>query len=77
MSDIGRMLLVGTIRFEGRFCASKKGAVGEVGIFKTWWLPWMAVECLWLSLAGPFLTLLAQMGVETTPPLVREPFLVL
>ena len=29
------MLLVGAIRFEGRFCASKKAGVEEVGIFKT------------------------------------------
>ena len=30
-------------------------------------LPWMAVEWLWLALAGPFVTLLAHCGIETTP----------
>ena len=33
----------------------------------TWRLPWLAVEQPWLALAGPILTLLAQMGTETTP----------
>jgi len=28
MSDLGRMLSVGAIRFEDRFCASKKGGIG-------------------------------------------------
>ena len=76
------MLLVGAFRFEGRFCVSKKGGVGggEVGghiqdMPCTWQLPWLAVEWLWSTLAGPFFILLAQMGVETTPPLVRAPFL--
>ena len=32
-SDFGRMLSVGAIRFEDRFCASKKGGMGEVGGF--------------------------------------------
>ena len=29
--NFGRMLSVGTIRFEDRFCASKKGGIGEGG----------------------------------------------
>jgi len=32
-SDFGRMLSVGAIRFEDKFCASKKGGMGEVGGF--------------------------------------------
>ena len=71
-SDFGCMLPVSAIRIEDRFCASKKGRVGEVGGFQhgvlcTWQLPWVAVENLWLALAGPFLTLLAQTGSGTTP----------
>ena len=30
-SDFGRMLSVGTIRFEDGFCASKKGGIGGGG----------------------------------------------
>ena len=30
-SDFGRMLSVGAIRFEDRFCASKKGGIGGGG----------------------------------------------
>ena len=30
-SDFGCMLSVGAIRFEDRFCASRKGGKGEVG----------------------------------------------
>ena len=51
LSDFGRMLSVGAICFEDRFCASKKGGMrgGEVGGFQlgvpcTWQLPWLAVE---------------------------------
>ena len=59
----GHMLSVGAIHFEDRFCASKKGGMGEVGGFHhgvpcTWELPWLAIEQLWSALAGPFLTLL-------------------
>ena len=71
-SDFGRMLSVGAIRFEARFCASKKVGMGKVGGFQhgvpcTWQLPWLAVEKPWSALAGPFLTLLAQTGSGTTP----------
>ena len=31
LSDFGRMLSVGAIRFEDRFCASKKGGIGGGG----------------------------------------------
>ena len=45
----GCMLSVGTIHFEDRFCASKKGGMGEVdGHIQdmpcTWRLPWLPVE---------------------------------
>ena len=53
LSDFGRMLSVGTIPFEDRFCASKKGGMGEVGGHSH------RIYCL-----GSFLT---QMGTETTP----------
>ena len=64
LSDFGRMLSVGIIRFEDRFCASKKGGMGgggggggEVGGFQlgvpcTWQLPWLAVE-KWLDHFSP------------------------
>ena len=32
-SDFGHMLSVGAIRFEDRFCTSKKGGMGKVGGF--------------------------------------------
>ena len=66
------MLSVGTIRFEDKFCASKKGGIGEGGWVQprvpcTWQLPWLAVEKPWLALAWPFLSLLTQMGVDKAP----------
>ena len=62
------MLSVGAIRFEDRFCASKKGVIGEVcgchhGVLYTWQLPWLAVEKPWSALAWAFLSFLTQMGV--------------
>ena len=44
VSDFGRMLSVGAIRFEDRFCTSKKGGVGgggwvHPGVPCTWQLP--------------------------------------
>ena len=43
-SDFGHMLSVGAIRFEDRFCTSKKGGVGgggwvHPGVPCTWQLP--------------------------------------
>ena len=35
-SDFGRMLSVGTICFEDRFCASKKGGIGGGGRDSAW-----------------------------------------
>ena len=72
ISDFGYMLSVATIRFEDWFRASKKHGIGEVGwhiqdMPCTCQLPWLAVEWPWSALAGPSLTLLAQIGVETTP----------
>ena len=62
LSDFGRMLSDGAIRFEDRFCASKKGGIrggGWVhsGELCTWQLPWLAREEPWLAVAGPFLAL--------------------
>ena len=44
LSDYGHMLSVGAIRFEDRFCTSKKGGVGgggwvHPGVPCTWQLP--------------------------------------
>ena len=51
-SDFGHMLSVGAIRFEDRFCASKKGGIGgggwvHPGVPCTWQLPWLAREEPW------------------------------
>ena len=70
-SDFGQRLSVDT----DKFWISRKDGIGggrHAGIFQdmlcTWRLPWLAVEWPWSALARPLLTLLAQMGVETTPP---------
>jgi len=68
-SDFGRTLSVGAIRFEDRFCASKKGGIGgggwvHPGVPCTWQLPWLAREEPWSAVAGPFFTLLAQRAQE-------------
>ena len=60
LSDFGHMLSVGAIRFDDRFCASKKGKIGRgglvhLGVLCTWQLPWLAREEPWLAVAGPFL----------------------
>ena len=60
--------VVGAIRFEDRFCASKKGKIGGGGwvhhkLLCTWQLPWLAVEKPWSALAWPFLFFLPQTGV--------------
>ena len=36
LSDFGHMLSVGAIRFEDRFCASKKGGIGGGGGVSAW-----------------------------------------
>ena len=63
------MFSVGTIHFEDRFCASKNGGIGVGGWLggKTWQLSWLALEKPWSALARPFLSFLAQTGIETTP----------
>ena len=77
-SDFGRMLSVGAICFEDRFCASKKGGIGGGGRVSAWGAVHMAgavhiaaalAGCKkpWSALAGPFLTLSAQTGLGTTP----------
>ena len=57
------MLSVGAIRFEDRFCASRKGGTGEVGGHShdmpcTWRLSWLAVEKPWSDI---------DIDIETTP----------
>ena len=64
-SEFGRMLSVGAIHFEDRFCASKKGGIGGGGwvhprVPCTWQLPWLAREEPWLAVAGLFLALSPQ-----------------
>ena len=68
----GRMLSVGAIHFEDRFCASKKGGIGGGGWVSARDAVHLAAALAgcrkpWSALAGPFLTLLAQTGPGTTP----------
>ena len=41
-SDFGRMLSVGAINFEDKFCTSKKGGIGGDGQFSAWGAVYMA-----------------------------------
>ena len=69
-SDFGRMLSVGAIRFEDRFCASKKGGIEGGGQVLARGAVHMAAALAgwpWSALAGPFLTLLALTGSGATP----------
>ena len=68
-SDFGRMLSVGAIHFENRFCTSRKGGTGEVGGStappdSAWWWLQLPVEKPWSMTGGPFVCFLAQTGVE-------------
>ena len=72
-SDFGHMLSVGAIRFEDRFCVSKKGGIGGGGwvhreVLCTWQLPWLAREEPWSAVAGPFLTLQELMNAAKEHP---------
>ena len=68
-SDFGCILSVGAIRFEDRFCASRKGGTGG-GDESTalpdsaWWQLNLPVEKPWSMTGGPFVCFLAQTGVE-------------
>ena len=71
-SDFGRMLSVGAIRFEDRFCASRKGGTGGVGgcsalADSAWRRLQLPVEKPWSMPGGPFVCFLAQTGVENAP----------
>ena len=63
------MLLVGTIHLEDRFCASRKGGIGEVGKCdppgeSTWcW----DIERPWLAEYKPFLSSFAQTSLQNAP----------
>ena len=51
--NFGRMLSVGAIRFEDRFCTSKQGGIGGAHIHDmpcTWRLSWLSVERPWSAL---------------------------
>ena len=66
------MSSVGAIYFEDRFYARKKGGIGGDGRISAWGAMHMAAtlagyRTALLALAGPFFTLLAQMGSATTP----------
>ena len=55
-SDFGRMLSVGAICFEDKFCASEKGGIGGGGwvhreVPCTWQLPWLAREERWSAVS--------------------------
>ena len=72
LSKFGRMLSVGTIRFEDRFCASKKGGTRGGGWRHpegdtTWWLWQLAVEKPWSMSGEPLFCPLPQSGLEYTP----------
>ena len=63
------MLSVGAIRFEDRFCASRKGGTGGGGWVhrladSAWRLLQLAIERAWPALDGPLLCFLVQTGVE-------------
>ena len=60
------MLSVGTICYEVRFCASRKGAIGGSIALpdSAWWWLQLPVEKPWSMTGGPFV---AQTGVENTP----------
>ena len=61
------MLSVGAIRFEDRFCASKRGGIGEMGRFIQY-MHMAALAGCRMALVGTGWTLLAQTDdVETTP----------
>ena len=62
-SDFGRMLSVGAICFEDRFCASRKGETGGGGGSTTlpgsaWWQLQLGVEKPWSMMGGPFVAFL-------------------
>ena len=66
------MLSVGAIRFEGRFCASRKDGTGggdgsTVLADRAWRLLQLAVERAWSALDGPFFCLLVQTSIVGTP----------
>ena len=68
-SDFGHMLSVDAICFEDGFCTSKKGAIGRGGRVSAQGALHMAAGCI-TALVGTgwtILTLLAQIGAETTP----------
>ena len=80
-SDFGRMLSVGAIRFEDRFCTSKKGGIGGVGRVSALVAMHMAAAlagCI-IALVGTGWTISHLVSTNRlrnhSPPLVGAPFL--
>ena len=46
-SKVGRMLSVGAIRFEDRFCASRMGGTGGLWVGVTFWMTVHSGCCSW------------------------------
>ena len=80
-SDFGRMLPVGAIRFEDRFCASKKCGIGEGGRVSAWGAVHMlaALAGCRKALVGTGWTISHFVSTNRlrnhSPPLVGAPFL--
>ena len=60
------MLSVGTIGFEDRFCASRKGGCITLAD-SAWRLLQLAIERAWLVLDGLFFCFLVQTSIENGP----------
>ena len=58
------MLSVGAIRFEDRFCASRKGGTREGGCTALANSAWRLLQLAWSALDGPFFCFLVQTSVE-------------
>ena len=67
--NFGRTLSVGAIRFEDRFCASKKGGIGGGGRVSAWGAVHMAAALAGCrkALVGTGLAISTQTGVDKAP----------
>ena len=77
-SDFGRMLSVGTVRFEDRFCASKKGGIGLVSAWGAVHMAAALASCR-KALVRTSWTISHLVSTNRprnhSPPLVEAPFL--
>ena len=75
LSDFRHMISVGAIRFEDRFCASKKGEIGKGGRVSAWG----ALAGCRKALVGTGWTISRLVSTNMlrnySPPLVGAPFL--